>query len=135
MQRFVPVGPTKSTMRYEVYRNKNSSEEDFQYVNQIYKRVMSEDKVLCEKSQRNLSAGIFVNGEMHPKLEKGPLFFQAKCRDTVTEFHKKEQAAKQQIWPARQQLPGKMASSRIAQADIDFCAGLSCATQQEGMAW
>ncbi|OAG44726.1 hypothetical protein AYO21_01216 [Fonsecaea monophora] len=76
IQRFVPSGPVKSTMRYEVYRNKNSSDEDFELVNQIYKRIMSEDKYLCVNTQKNLNAGVFVNGELHPRMEKGPLFFQ-----------------------------------------------------------
>ena len=119
-------------MKYEVYRNKNSSEEDFQHINQIYKRIMSEDKGLCELSQRNLNTGVFVNGEMHPKMEKGPLYFQNVCRDTVMAHYKREQAAKQEIWPARQTLPDK---ALISQKDIDFCSGLACHTNQEGLVW
>ena len=70
MQRFVPSGPTRSTMRYEVYRNKKSSDADFEVISAMYKRIMSEDKELCTRAQKNLSAGVFVNGEMHPRMEK-----------------------------------------------------------------
>ena len=120
-------------MRYEVYRHKNSTDEDFHRIDQIYKRVMAEDKYLCDLTQKNLNAGVFVNGEMHPKMEKGPLYFQKVVRDLVTAHHKKEQATKQEIWPARQQLP---ATAMVSGKDVDFCSGLACApASQEGLAW
>jgi len=131
-QRFVPQGPGRTTVRYEVFRNKYSSEEDFQLINQIYKRIMSEDKGLCDLAQKNINAGVFVNGEMHPTMEKGPLFFQKLVRESVTEHHKREQAAKQQIWPARQMMPE---TALVSQKDIDFCSGLACQTSQEGLVW
>lgn len=31
---------------------------------------MGEDKQLCNAAQRNLSAGVFVNGQLHPQAEK-----------------------------------------------------------------
>lgn len=133
MQKFVPSGPTTSTMRYEVYRNKNSSEEEFQLINQMYKRIMSEDKALCDLAQKNLNAGIFVNGEMHPRMEKGPLYFQKLIRETVVDHHKREQVAKQQIWPARQNLP---TTALVSQQDVEFCSGLACQpTLQEQLVW
>jgi len=131
-QRFIPRGPKNTLVRYEVFRNKNSSEEDFQLINNIYKRIMSEDKALCDAAQRNLNAGVFVNGEMHPKMEKGPLYFQKLVREAVTEHHKREQAVKSEIWPARQNLP---TSALVTKKDIDFCSGLACSTSQEGLVW
>jgi hypothetical protein len=132
MQRFVPSGPTSCSMRYEVYRNKNSPEEDFQRIDQIYKRVMAEDKSLCDLTQKNLNSGVFVNGELHPKLEKGPLYFQQAVREIVQGHHKREQAAKQEIWPARQQLPN---TALVSGKDIEFCSGLACQADREGLAW
>lgn len=132
VQRFVPNGPMSSSMRYEVFRNKNSSEEDFQLINHMYKRIMSEDKYLCDLTQKNLNAGVFVNGEMHPRMEKGPLYFQKFVRDTVTDHYKREQAAKQEIWPARQTLP---VTAMVSKKDIDFCSGLACQTNQETLVW
>lgn len=101
MQRFVAHGPMKSTMRYEVYRHKYAPEAEFQAIAQMYRRVMSEDKALCEASQRNLNRGVFTNGEMHPRLEQGPLFFQAMCRDLVKEHRQREVEAGEEIWPAQ----------------------------------
>ena len=105
LQRFLPNGPTSSSMQYQIFRNKHSSEEDFQLINQMYRRIVGEDKVLCELAQRNLNAGIFVNGELHPRLEKGPLYFQKVARETIQAHFEREKAANQEIWPARQNLP------------------------------
>lgn len=126
IQRFVPLGPTKSQMRYEVYRNKNSSDEDFKAISDMYKRIMSEDKELCASAQRNLDAGVFVNGELHPDLEKGPLFFQKTTREVVTEHWEREQRDNggEQIWPAKQ----KVGSSKATGEDGAFCKAVdSCA--------
>ncbi|KAH8809402.1 rieske [2Fe-2S] domain protein [Xylogone sp. PMI_703] len=123
MQRFVPKSPTRAVMKYEVYRNKNSSDADFELVNAMYKRIMSEDKYLCNLTQQNLNAGVFINGELHPRMEKGPLYFQKVVRDSVLEHYKREQEAKHEIWPARQVLP-KNAS--VSEKDVDFCSNLSC---------
>lgn len=119
-------------MRYEVFRNKNASEEDFDKINQMYKRIMTEDKYLCEQAQKNINAGIFVNGEMHPRMEKGPLFFQKNVRDAVVAHYEREQKIKQEIWPARQVLP---TTAGVSKKDFDFCSGLACQTNQEGLVW
>lgn len=134
MQKFVPSGPTHSAMRYEVYRNKYSSEEDFQRINQMYKRIMSEDKGLCELSQKNLNNGVFVNGELHPKMEKGPLYFQGQCRNTVMEHWQKEQKVGGEIWPARQKVPDS-GNGKVSTEDIDFCKGLACGPGKEELVW
>lgn len=121
MQRFVPVSPTKCSMRYEVYRNKASSNEDFELINQMYKRIMSEDKYLCINAQKNLNNGVFVNGELHPRMEKGPLYFQTAVREILQEHHKREEQEQQEIWPARQTLP---AEASVSKEDEDFCSKL-----------
>lgn len=135
MQRFVPTSPTSCEMRYEVFRHKDSSDEDFEKINSMFKRIMAEDKDLCTNAQKNLSAGVFVNGELHPHMEKGPLYFQATVRDIVTSYHKREEESGKEIWPSRQQLPE---AATISQDDVDFCLNLKpkpasdCATQAGG---
>ena len=119
-------------MRYEVYRNKSASDVDFELRNQMYKRIMSEDKYLCDHAQKNINAGIFVNGELHPRMEKGPLYFQKLLRESVMEHHDREKLVKHEIWPARQNLPN---SASVSQQDIEFCSGLACQTHQEVLAW
>ncbi|KAJ5148177.1 hypothetical protein N7476_000222 [Penicillium atrosanguineum] len=101
MQRFVPTSPTHCDMLYEIYRNKGSDEKDFQHINEMYKRIMSEDKFLCEGTQRSLKTGVFVNGLLHPHMEKGPLYFQSVVRDKLMEHFEREQEAGGQIWPAQ----------------------------------
>ncbi|PYH31284.1 aromatic ring-hydroxylating oxygenase subunit alpha [Aspergillus neoniger CBS 115656] len=128
MQRFVPISPTRSVMKYEVYRNKNSSDEDFELINTMYKRIMSEDKYLCDLTQKNLNAGVFVNGELHPKMEKGPLYFQKVVRDVVTEHFQREEKEGQEYWPARQRVPKEAATSA---QDMQFCANLGCGAGKE----
>lgn len=132
MQKFMPTGPTTTNVYYEVYRNRHSPHEDFQRINEMYKRIMTEDKALCNLAQKNLNAGVFVNGELHPHMEKGPLYFQKMCRDVVVEWHKREKAEKQEIWPARQKLS---ASADVSTEDVDFCNGLSCSTSNDALVW
>ncbi|KAI1823801.1 hypothetical protein F4861DRAFT_531371 [Xylaria intraflava] len=133
IQRFLPKGPNTSIMHYEVYRNKNSSDDDFQVINDIYKRVMSEDKYLCAKAHQNIQAGVFVNGELHPKMEQGALYFQKLVRDLVAAHHGREQRDKREIWPARQRLPG---DAKASERDLGFCSSVDCAgLKKEGLDW
>lgn len=132
LQRFLPKGPTSSSMQYQIFRNKNSSEEDFQLINQMYKRIVGEDKVLCELAQRNLNARIFINGELHPRLEKGPLYFQKVTREAIRAHYEREKMAKKEIWPARQNLPDTAATSK---EDEELCSGLACQTNQARLDW
>ena len=132
LQRFLPHGPKSSSMQYQIFRNKNSSDEDFNLISQLYARVVSEDKDLCEAAQRNLNAGIFVNGEMHPRLEKGPLYFQKCTREAITEWYRREKKEGKEIWPARQNLP---TSATVSLEDEEICEGLACRTNQEGLFW
>ncbi|KAI6783464.1 uncharacterized protein J7T54_005493 [Emericellopsis cladophorae] len=123
IQRFVPSGPNNSVMRYEVFRNKNSTDEDFELITSMYKRIMSEDKYLCANAQKNLNKGVFVNGEMHPRMEKGPLYFQRLVREHMVAHHKREQDAGREIWPSRQQIPS---SATASNNDMKLCSSLEC---------
>lgn len=105
MQRFTPTSPTKCMMRYEVYRHKDATDEAFYLISDMYKRIMSEDKYLCLHSQKNLNAGVFINGLLHPEMELGPLHFQKTVRDVVTGHREKEEDAGHEIWPASRRTP------------------------------
>ena len=132
LQRFLPYGPTKSSMHYQIFRNRNSSDKDFKLISEMYARVVSEDKALCEQVQKNLNAGIIVNGELHPRLEKGPLYFQKVDREAIRAHVELEKAAGGEIWPARQRLPG---SAQVSLEDEELCAGLACQTDQKKLLW
>ncbi|EME79409.1 uncharacterized protein MYCFIDRAFT_34621 [Pseudocercospora fijiensis CIRAD86] len=130
IQKFLPGGPSKSVMHYEIYRNKSSSDEDFHAIADTYSRVMGEDKVLCERAQSNLNAGVFVNGELHHRWEKGPLYFQQQCREAITEHFNKEKAAGRELNPAMQKLKEGESNS-----DLEICASLACNARKEVLAW
>lgn len=53
-----------------MYRHNDASDEKFTYINDMFKQVLKEDKDLCNAAQKNLNAGIFTNGELHPLVEK-----------------------------------------------------------------
>ena len=119
-------------MEYEVYRHKEATDADFQHIDSVFKRILNEDKWLCNEAQRNLGRGVFVNGEMHPKMEQGPLYLQGRIRDYLFKHRKQEEEAEREIWPARQVLP---ATAEITNADEDFCRSLDCQAGQEEIAW
>lgn len=70
----IPVSATKSKIENEVYRHKDSTDKEFDDINAFYRQVLDEDKELCEGAQRNLGAGVFVNGELHPNKENARIF-------------------------------------------------------------
>lgn len=70
MMRCIPKSASQTLMEYEVYRNKNSSDEELGHLDTIFKQVLKEDKDLCNAAQKNLNAGIYTNGQLHPQNEK-----------------------------------------------------------------
>lgn len=110
-------------MKYEVYRNKHATDEDFKVIDEMYKRIMSEDKVLCANAQKNLNAGVFVNGELHPEMERGPVYFQKTVREVLKAHFEKEQEEGREIWPAQQRVPK---TAVVSQSDANFCSAVDC---------
>ena len=110
-------------MEYEVYRHKDASDEEFERIDSMFKRVLGEDKYLCDNTQKNLNAGVFINGEMHPRMEEGPLYFQSRVRELLTHHQKLEKAAKRDINPAQQVLP---ISASVTEQDLGLCSGSAC---------
>jgi hypothetical protein len=117
-------------MEYEVYRHKDASDEDFENIDAMFKRILGEDKWLCNETQKNLNSGIYVSGEMHSRMEKGPLFLQQTVRKHVQDHYDLEQKMKREIWPARQVLPD---SAETTKEDELFCASLACGNDK--LAW
>ncbi|ODM19306.1 hypothetical protein SI65_05923 [Aspergillus cristatus] len=132
IQKFLPKGPGTSLMAYEIYRNRNSSEADFGLISDMYARVMKEDKVLCDNAQKNLDRGIFTNGQLHPKYEKAPLFFQSTIREVITEHYNREKAEGQEIRPARPQVP---CDTQVTEKDEALCGDLCCRAPKEALAF
>ncbi|KAF3398370.1 putative dioxygenase subunit alpha YeaW [Penicillium rolfsii] len=127
MMRCVPTSVSTCSMEYEVYRHKEASDADFEYIDAFFKRVLAEDKYLCNEAQKNLNAGVFVNGQLHPELESAPIFFQNTVRSLLLEHRREEQKEQREIWPARQVSAGSSTAE-----DIDFCSGLACSAESNG---
>ncbi|KAJ5280633.1 Rieske iron-sulfur domain-containing protein [Penicillium angulare] len=132
IQKFLPQSADSSKMAYEIYKNRNSSDEDFYQIADMYERVMREDKVLCANAQRNLDRNVFTSGQLHPKYEKAPLFFQSTVRDVVTEHFEREKKEGGEIWSAKQKPKD---NAQVSEKDEMFCKGLSCGPQKEVLAW
>lgn len=108
-------------MEYEVYRHRDSSDKDFEFIDAFFKRVLHEDKHLCNAAQKNLNAGVFVNGQLHPELESAPLFFQNTVRTMLVKHRGEERREGREIWPARQR-----SDDPVTSEDSAFCSGLLC---------
>ncbi|OQE39254.1 hypothetical protein PENCOP_c007G03548 [Penicillium coprophilum] len=122
MQRLVSTGPNTCSVRCEVYRNKNSSDEEFDIINETHQRIMSEDTELSINTHSNFSPKASVNGRIPSPLEEGSVHFQTIVRDLITDHHKREQDAGEEIWPARQRLPRE---ETVSKEDMDFCSKLT----------
>jgi len=134
IQKFMPSSPTTSKMSYEIYRNKSSSDAEFHLIADMYERVMREDKVLCDAAQKNLDRSVFVNGQLHPKYEKAPLFFQQTVRQVVTEHYEREKREGREVWPAKQTM---RENAMTSESDEAVCRGIECADggRKEVLAW
>jgi hypothetical protein len=111
-------------MHYQIFRNKHSPRESFELIANLYARVVSEDKALCELAQQNLNAGIFVNGELHPRLEKGPLYFQKVNREVIRKHYEMEKKLGREVWPARQVVGRTNVGGGVSVEDEELCEGL-----------
>ncbi|KAL4816186.1 Rieske [2Fe-2S] iron-sulfur domain-containing protein [Aspergillus spinulosporus] len=131
LMRCVPITASQTHMQYEVYRHINASDEDFHKIDSIFKQVLKEDKDLCNAAQRNLNAGVYVNGELHPEHEKGPLFFQQTVKDLVVSHHRAEEKQGREIWPATP-VPSK--TSKLDE-DMEFCWRIDCQAGSSDLAW
>ncbi|KAF5644095.1 cytochrome P450 monooxygenase oxidoreductase [Fusarium sp. NRRL 52700] len=131
IMRCIPISASRTKMEYEVYRANTASDEDFNEISDCFKQILKEDKDLCNAAQKNLNAGIFVNGELHSRVEKGPLFFQETTRKLVMDHRKQEEHDGHEIWPAAP----KSSQSGNGQGDIDFCNKLEACTGSESLKW
>jgi hypothetical protein len=135
IQKFAPTSSTRTHTTYEVYKNRHSSPAEFHLIADMYERVMREDKILCTAAQRNLARGVFVNGNLHPKYEKAPLFFQKGVREAVRRHWEEEKKeGGREIWPARQKVRGNVG---VSDEDEEICAGIACGdgAGKEGLDW
>ncbi|CAG8418772.1 unnamed protein product [Penicillium salamii] len=122
MQRFVPTGSTTTAVRYEIYRHKDTSDEDFEHTHEAYKLMVSEDEAVYSETQKNIGNRVSTEGELQPRNENSPIYFQSIVRDLVEQHEEIEKQSQGEVWPARQRLPQEAA---VSKDDMDFCSKLT----------
>jgi phenylpropionate dioxygenase-like ring-hydroxylating dioxygenase large terminal subunit len=136
IQRMIPTSAQTTRIENEVYRHERASDKAFNDTMDFYKQVLEEDKMLCEGAQKNLGAGVFKNGELHPDKEKGPLHFQAWVREEIMSWRGMEKKEGREIWPASPKVSGEIDTEKLREEE-SFCSELekaSCGAREE-LAW
>jgi hypothetical protein len=127
--RVIPTSATTTSMQYEVYRHKDATDKEFNEIDSFFKQVEAEDKGLCNASQKNLNAGVYVTGDLNLYNEKGVLYFQKLLKEAVVQHRKGEQKDGREIWPAR-----RMGERNGIQEEVDFCQDL-CTSKNKEVEW
>lgn len=112
-------------MQYEVYRHTSASDASFNATDAFFKQVEGEDKFLCENAQKNLEAGGYVAGPLHPHNEKGVLHFQSLLKRILTEHRFQEGQVGATIIPSR-----RMPENQSINEEDIFCASLCNNSEQ-----
>ncbi|KAL4951065.1 Rieske [2Fe-2S] iron-sulfur domain-containing protein [Aspergillus filifer] len=136
IQRMLPLTPTTSKIENEVYRHKSATDEEFNNIISFYRQVLDEDRELCEGVQRSLKSGVFLNGELHPDKERGPIKFQEVLKSMVMEHAKEEEKKGKEIWPAVPKDRGVVRDGKVDE-EIGFCMkleGQACPGSEE-LSW
>ncbi|KAL4866619.1 ring hydroxylating alpha subunit-domain-containing protein [Aspergillus spectabilis] len=113
LMRCVPISASQTQMQDEVYRDNEASDGAFHKIDGIFKKVLREDKDLCNAAQKNMNTELYIHGNLHSQNEKGPLFFQRTVKDLVVGHHRVEEKEGREVWPATPDLNlvGKLTSN------------------------
>ncbi|XXG96485.1 hypothetical protein Hte_002768 [Hypoxylon texense] len=101
MMSMVPISATKSLMRYEVYRHKSVSPEDFKKEVDFFGQVEAEDKWLANGVQGNFNGDTYVTGPLHPDVEEAVSYVMKLVRNMIHVHADEEKQRKAEWWPAR----------------------------------
>ena len=101
MMSIVPTTTNTSLMRYEVYRHKDTSPEDFKKDLDFYKQVESEDKWLAGGSQLNFDNDTYTVGPLHPDVEEAVTYVTKLVKKMLQDHVNEEKSRGEQWWPAR----------------------------------
>jgi choline monooxygenase len=73
IEQFVPTGPSTTTVTYRYFTRDGELDDS---VVAMSRTVLEEDAVICEAVQKNLDAGVYVDGVLSPKYEMAVAAFQ-----------------------------------------------------------
>lgn len=127
IMRVIPTSPTTVTTEYQVYRNPNSSEEIFQKAASFFEGIELEDYDLCNGVQQNLNTGVYVQGPLHTKRERGVLYFKSLVQADLKKHLREEQAAGREIWPAKR---NQQLHKEIVEQE-QFCSAVCACAQKQ----
>lgn len=133
IMRIIPTGPQSVVQEYEVFRNVNIADQEFQDADKFFKEFEYEDKALCENVGVNLASNSYVQGPLHPGKENGVLHFKALVKSELKKHDTIEKQVGRQIWPARR----SDMLERTVDEDENFCGNI-CGAHGEiksNMAW
>ncbi|KAJ3521448.1 hypothetical protein NM208_g13283 [Fusarium decemcellulare] len=119
MMFIIPTSATTSRVRYEVYRNKNSSQEDFKAEVDFFKQVENEDKGLGNNAQVGLNSDTYTAGPLHPYMERAVEYFEGVLRAMLKKHSEEEKSQGRELWPARRTIPNSQ-----LEEDEAFCRGV-----------
>lgn len=136
MMSIVPTSATTSLMRYEVYRAKDATDEQFKEKLDFFAQVEGEDKWLANGTQSNLNSDTYTTGPFHPEVEEGVTFVTELIKDILHQHIDEEKERGDEWWPARRALIKK-----TSEEDEVFCRSVcqnstsNGNSMPEGLSW
>ncbi|KAK5436744.1 hypothetical protein LTR34_002375 [Exophiala xenobiotica] len=102
IMRVIPTGPTTVTTEYQTFRNPASDMDIFQRAADFFEGIELEDYDLMNGVQKNLNAGVYVQGPLHTKREGGVLYFKSLIQaDLKKHMAIETEVGGRQVWPAK----------------------------------
>jgi hypothetical protein len=114
-----PLSETSSRMRYEIYRNKQVSDDAFKGAVNFFKQVEGEDKWLSNTAQPGLNSDTYIAGPLHPYMEKAVAYFEDVLRKKLADHVEAEKQIGKEIRPAVRDLANTQLNK-----DEQFCRDL-----------
>jgi hypothetical protein len=71
--RVVPISVSRTILQYDIYARKGAPPSEVADFVTFLKEVEKEDFDLCEATQKGLSSGVYMMGQLHPVKENGVL--------------------------------------------------------------
>ncbi|EJU00742.1 ISP domain-containing protein [Dacryopinax primogenitus] len=95
-----PIDARTCRVSMEYWVDKSLSEQEKEDFVKSFYQVFKEDCDLCEKVQKNVDAGVYSKGVLHPTHESGVLAYQARTRELVLQHAALEESVGHEINPS-----------------------------------
>lgn len=130
--RVLPITATHTILQYDIYTKKGLPDAEKKEFVDFLQLVELEDYNLCQATQKNLNQGIYGSGFLHPKKERGVLYYQGLVRDMVKEHFALEEKKGGIVNPA---FVGGSLNESVKELD-ELCSKLGgCGTEKNGIDW